>query len=105
MSPLAQCQALLAAFLASAAAVISTSAPAQDRLAERAAMIETIKLHARSAPSAVEGQGIDPAVLKTMGKVPRHPFVPEPQRGAAYQTGPCRSDTVRRSRSPLSSRL
>ena len=31
-------------------------------------MIETIKRHARSAPSAVEGQGIDPAVLETMGE-------------------------------------
>ena len=88
MRPLAQCQALLAAVLASAAAVVSTSAPAQDRLAERAAMIETIKWHARSAPSAVEGQGIDPAVLKTMGKVPRHFFVPEEQRGAAYRDRP-----------------
>jgi protein-L-isoaspartate(D-aspartate) O-methyltransferase len=88
MRPLAQCQALLAAVLASAAAVISTSAPAQDRLAERAAMIEAIKLHARSAPSAVEGQGIDAAVLKTMGKVPRHSFVPEQQRRAAYLDRP-----------------
>ncbi|MEK1854369.1 MAG: protein-L-isoaspartate(D-aspartate) O-methyltransferase [Phyllobacterium sp.] len=88
MRPLAQCRALLAAVLASAAAVVSTSASAQDRLAERAAMIETIKLHASSAPSAVEGSGIDPAVLKTMGKVPRHFFVPEEQRGAAYQDRP-----------------
>lgn len=88
MRPLAQCQALLAAVLASATAVVSTSAPAQDRLGERAAMIETIKLHARSAPSAVEGQGIDPAVLETMGNVPRHFFVPEEQRGAAYRDRP-----------------
>jgi protein-L-isoaspartate(D-aspartate) O-methyltransferase len=85
MRPLAQCQALLAAVLASAAAVV---APAQDHLGERAAMIETIKSHARSAPSAVEGQGIDPAVLKTMGTVPRHFFVPEEQRGAAYRDRP-----------------
>ncbi|WP_376741482.1 protein-L-isoaspartate O-methyltransferase family protein, partial [Sinorhizobium psoraleae] len=88
MRRLAQCQAFLAVVLASAAVVIPTSAPAQDRFAERAAMIETIKGHARSAPSAVEGQGIDPAVLKTMGKVPRHFFVPEEQRGAAYRDRP-----------------
>ncbi|MBZ9791566.1 protein-L-isoaspartate(D-aspartate) O-methyltransferase [Rhizobium sp. 3T7] len=89
MRPLAQCQALMAAVLASAAAVASTSAPAQDRLGERAAMIGTIKLHAGSAPSAIEGgQGIDPAVLETMGKVPRHLFVPEEQRGAAYRDRP-----------------
>lgn len=88
MRRLAQCQAFLAVVLASAAAVIPTSAPAQDRFAERAAMIETVKGHARSAPSAVEGQGIDPAVLTTMGKVPRHFFVPEEQRGAAYQDRP-----------------
>ncbi|MEK1891446.1 MAG: protein-L-isoaspartate(D-aspartate) O-methyltransferase [Phyllobacterium sp.] len=85
MRPLAQCQALLAAVLASAAAAVSTSAPAQDRLAERAAMIETIKSHARSA---VEAQGIDPVVLNAMGKVPRHAFVPEEQRAAAYQDRP-----------------
>jgi protein-L-isoaspartate(D-aspartate) O-methyltransferase len=88
MRRLAQYQALLAVVLASATAVVSTSAPAQDRFAERAAMIETIKGHARSAPSAVEGQGIDPAVLKTMGKVPRHLFVPEEQRSAAYGDRP-----------------
>ncbi|OCO98397.1 MULTISPECIES: protein-L-isoaspartate(D-aspartate) O-methyltransferase [unclassified Ensifer] len=88
MRPLAQCQALMATILTSAAAVVSTTVLAQDRLGERAAMIETIKLHARSAPSAVEGQGIDPAVLETIGKVPRHFFVPEEQRGAAYQDRP-----------------
>ncbi|ULJ71580.1 protein-L-isoaspartate(D-aspartate) O-methyltransferase [Rhizobium gallicum] len=88
MRPLAQCQTLLAAVLAGAAAVVSTSTSAQDRLAERTAMIETINSHARSAPSAVEGQGIDPVVLKTMGKVPRHFFVPEELRGAAYRDRP-----------------
>ncbi|WP_046117107.1 protein-L-isoaspartate(D-aspartate) O-methyltransferase [Sinorhizobium sp. PC2] len=88
MRRLAQCRALLVVVLASAAAMVSTSAPAQNRLAERAAMIETIKGHARSAPSAVEGQGIDPAVLTTMGKVPRHLFVPEEQRSAAYGDRP-----------------
>ena len=88
MRQLAQCKALLAAVLASAAAVVSTSATAQDRSAERAAMIETIKSHARSVPSAVEAQGIDPVVLKAMGKVPRDLFVPESQRSAAYQDRP-----------------
>ncbi|WP_085034427.1 protein-L-isoaspartate(D-aspartate) O-methyltransferase [Ensifer aridi] len=88
MRRLAQCRALLAVVLASATAGVSTSAPAQNRLAERAAMIETIKGHARSAPSAVEGQGIDPAVLTTMGKVPRHLFVPNEQRSAAYRDRP-----------------
>jgi protein-L-isoaspartate(D-aspartate) O-methyltransferase len=88
MPPLAQCHPLLAAVLAGAVAVASTSAPAQDRLVERAAMIETIKSHAGSAPSAVEAQGIDPAVLKAMGHVPRHLFVPEEQRGAAYRDRP-----------------
>jgi protein-L-isoaspartate(D-aspartate) O-methyltransferase len=68
--------------------VASTAAPAQDQLAERAAMIETIKRHARSAPPAAKGQGIDPAVLETMGKVPRHLFVPEEVRGAAYRDRP-----------------
>jgi protein-L-isoaspartate(D-aspartate) O-methyltransferase len=83
MSALVQSRALLIAFLASAAAFVSTWAPAQDRAAERAAMIETIKGHARSGT-----QGIDPAVLKTMGKVPRHLFVPEKQSGAAYDDRP-----------------
>ncbi|WP_085026723.1 protein-L-isoaspartate(D-aspartate) O-methyltransferase [Ensifer aridi] len=88
MRRLGQCQRLLVVVLASAAAMVSTCAPAQDRSSERTAMIETIKGHARSAPSAVEGRGVDPAVLTTMGKVPRHLFVPEEQRGAAYRDRP-----------------
>ncbi|TIL38016.1 MAG: protein-L-isoaspartate O-methyltransferase, partial [Mesorhizobium sp.] len=83
MRALARCRALLAAFVAVAAVFVSTSAPAQDRAAERAAMIETIKGHARSG-----AQSIDPAVLKTMGTVPRHRFVSEAQRGAAYDDRP-----------------
>ncbi|WEX75237.1 protein-L-isoaspartate(D-aspartate) O-methyltransferase [Sinorhizobium numidicum] len=83
MIALAQYRALLAASLASVAVFVSTSSPAQDRAAERAAMIETIKEHAHSG-----GQSIDPAVLRTMGTVPRHRFVPEAQRDAAYHDRP-----------------
>ena len=83
MSAVAQSRALLFAFVASAAAFVSTLAPAQDRTAERAAMIETIKGHARNG-----AQGISPAVLKTMGTVPRHLFVPEERRGVAYRDRP-----------------
>ena len=46
-------------------------------------MIETIKEHASSG-----ARGMDPAVLKTMGTVPRHLFVPAGQRGGAYQDRP-----------------
>ena len=88
MRPLSQCQALLAALLASAAVVISTPTHAQDRSAERAAMVETIKSHARSVPSALGAQRIDPVVANVMEKVPRHLFVPEQQRAAAYQDRP-----------------
>ena len=83
MSALAPRRALLAACLVSTAAFVSTAAPAQDRPAERSAMIETIKRHARAA-----AQSINPAVLSTMHRVPRHLFIPEKQRAAAYDDRP-----------------
>ena len=73
----------MAVFLASAAPFISTSALAEDRAAERSAMVETIKQHAGAA-----AQSINSAVLSTMDTVPRHLFVPEKQSKAAYADRP-----------------
>ena len=55
------------------------SSQAQDFDARRSAMVET-QLHGRDIRSA--------RVLDAMRKVPRHLFVPEPQRGEAYADHP-----------------
>lgn len=69
--------------------VLAFPAVARDDWAERrAAMVDTIQQHARSAPGALEEGGIDPEVLQAMRQVPRHEFVPEEQRPYAYQDRP-----------------
>ncbi|MGF1625676.1 MAG: protein-L-isoaspartate(D-aspartate) O-methyltransferase [Alphaproteobacteria bacterium] len=54
----------------------------------RSAMIQTIRDHARYAMAAIEGDGIDPAVLAVMEQVPRHEFVPAEWQQAAYSDRP-----------------
>jgi protein-L-isoaspartate(D-aspartate) O-methyltransferase len=72
-----------------AAFTLATPALTQEGFADaRAAMIDTIKEHARLAPRAVENGAIDPAVLQAMRRVPRHEFVPENVRAYAYQDRP-----------------
>jgi protein-L-isoaspartate(D-aspartate) O-methyltransferase len=78
---------LLAATLA--ALTLAADGRAQDsRTEERAAMIQDIEAHARSAPGAVEDGQLDPAVLQAMRTVPRHEFVPEEVRANAYEDRP-----------------
>ncbi len=44
---------------------------------------------ARMVQEQLQPRGIhDPRVLRAMGQVPRHAFVPDPQRGRAYEDGP-----------------
>ena len=63
------------------AALLALPAVAQDRAAEREALVETIQRHPEAA-------GIDAEVLDAIGTVPRHLFVPEAERAAAYQDRP-----------------
>ena len=61
----------------------------QDRSADaRAAMVSTIQAHAASLPQSIDGQGLAPAVLDVMGKVPRHRFVPDGAQREAYADMP-----------------
>ena len=63
------------------AALLAQPVAAQDRAAEREALVETIQGHP-------EARGIDPDVLDAIRTVPRHLFVPEGERAAAYQDRP-----------------
>jgi protein-L-isoaspartate(D-aspartate) O-methyltransferase len=78
----------LALVLAFAGTVDDVTRAEEDRWARpRAAMVRTIQAHADSLP-AMNGQGLSPAVLDVMGKVPRHRFVPERVEGQAYADAP-----------------
>jgi protein-L-isoaspartate(D-aspartate) O-methyltransferase len=75
-------------FLAVLIAAIAWPAAAQERGAERAAMVEMIEAHAALAPRALARGGIDPRVLAVMRSVPRHAFVPQAVRAFAYEDSP-----------------
>jgi protein-L-isoaspartate(D-aspartate) O-methyltransferase len=64
-------------------------APAQplDRRAEREMMVLSVANLAETSRPA-EGRRLDPDVLTAMREVPRHLFVPEAVRAAAYQNRP-----------------
>lgn len=73
----------------SAALTAATLAGAQEGPdAARDGMIAAIEEHARSAPGALEGGAIDPAVLGAMRGIPRDAFVPEEVRALAYEDTP-----------------
>ena len=77
------------AILAFVGAVHETVRAEQDRWAPaRAAMVSTIRAHAASLPQSIDGQGLAPAVLDVMGKVPRHSFVPDGVQRDAYADAP-----------------
>ena len=77
-------------FVAVFACLAAESALAQtDRWAEpRAAMVRTIEAHAMSLPPAAGGDGIAPAVIDVMARVPRHRFVPARAERLAYADRP-----------------
>jgi len=56
--------------------------------AQRAEMIQTIEMQIRAASSAIGRDHIDPRVLRVMGALPRHEFVPEDLRPASYADRP-----------------
>jgi protein-L-isoaspartate(D-aspartate) O-methyltransferase len=58
------------------------AAPLDERAAERAAMVETLRAHAKTVG------GIDEKVLAAMGRVPRHRFVPSAEAAEAYADMP-----------------
>ena len=54
---------------------------ARSRSADRAAMLRTIERHAQSATDALGRDHIDPEVMRVMGELPRHAFVPDNMAG------------------------
>jgi len=56
--------------------------------AKRAQMIRTIEAEVRDISSAIGRDHIDPRVLRVMGAVPRHEFVPEDLRPNSYADSP-----------------
>src|SRR4029450_6182692 len=76
-------------FLALLVAACSLGATAQgDPAAERARMVVTIEAHAKQANIALGRDFIAPEILKVVGDVPRHEFVPDRVRGDAYADTP-----------------
>ncbi len=72
---------------------LTLAAPAQsadttEQIAARAAMVRTIERHAKSAADALGRDFIDPAVLRVMGQLPRHAFVPDNMQDQAYDDRP-----------------
>ena len=59
-----------------------------DYTAGRAEMVRVIKDYAGQQGSAVSGGRLAPEVLRVMGVVPRHEFVPERLKGEAYADRP-----------------
>jgi len=59
-----------------------------DLAAARARMVTTIEAHAKQASIALGRDSIIPEILKVMGEVPRHEFVPDAVRGDAYADRP-----------------
>jgi protein-L-isoaspartate(D-aspartate) O-methyltransferase len=69
-------------------AALSLSAAGPDYAAERAEMVRTIEAEAREVGSALREGRIDPDILKALGAVPRHEFVPEGLRAESYADHP-----------------
>ena len=55
---------------------------------ERALMVETIRAHVRRDPDALGGQGISENVLKVMGEILRHRFIPSGNCSIGYVDRP-----------------
>ena len=56
--------------------------------AKRAQMIRTIEAQVRDASSTIGRDHIDPRVLRVMGSLPRHEFVPDDLRQVSYADRP-----------------
>ena len=81
------------------------AAAGEDFASERQRMVDDIAALARETRAEVGKPAFDERVMTVMARVPRHEFVPaEPGVLVPTATGPCRSATARRSRSPTSLR-
>jgi protein-L-isoaspartate(D-aspartate) O-methyltransferase len=78
----------LVTVLALASLQVPKAAAQPDYAAERAQMVRTIEFHASEANLALGRTRIAPDVLRIMGAVPRHEFVPDGVRQDAYADRP-----------------
>jgi protein-L-isoaspartate(D-aspartate) O-methyltransferase len=67
--------------------VCASRADESEFSAQRAAMVSEVELYARLAGDTM-GQAIDERVLRSLGEVPRHEFVPDAQARYAYENRP-----------------
>jgi protein-L-isoaspartate(D-aspartate) O-methyltransferase len=69
---------------------VAGEAMAQDAqcVAERAAMVETIRAYARSEADVLGSQGISERVLEAMRQTERHRFIPDRSCSVAYMDAP-----------------
>ncbi len=69
--------------------VMSAGLPAaQDRVAERTAMVEQISAMVQDTAEFLGKAQLDTAVLEAMRTVPRHAFIPENEQARAYDNRP-----------------
>jgi protein-L-isoaspartate(D-aspartate) O-methyltransferase len=76
--------------LAFAVVALAPEAQAQDAQCarERAAMVDTIRAHARADPGFAGSHGISARVLIALGETPRHRFIPDASCSIAYADRP-----------------
>ena len=69
---------------------VASEAMAQDTqcVAERAAMVDTIRTYARLEADVLGPQGISERVLEAIGQTERHRFIPEHSCSVAYMDAP-----------------
>ncbi|MGH6918882.1 MAG: protein-L-isoaspartate(D-aspartate) O-methyltransferase [Geminicoccaceae bacterium] len=79
---------MLAVMLAALTLALPARADTAQQSADRAAMLGTIERHARSATDALGHDHIDPDVMRVMGQLPRHAFVPDNMQDQAYDDRP-----------------
>ena len=78
------CRARLAALL-----LVAGPASADDRFAEaRAALMRAVALDAERTAEWIGKEAFDPRVMETLGRVPRHLFVPPDLQDLAYSNRP-----------------
>ncbi len=69
--------------------LLSMPVVAQDEYAvKRAAMLKLIEEHVKETSLYLDKQALNPMVMKAMGRVPRHEFVPASQKRFAYENRP-----------------
>jgi len=69
--------------------VLSQPAVAKDEYATaRAAMLRSIEAHVKETSLYLDKEALNPSVMKALGSVPRHEFVPQSQRRVAYENRP-----------------